>query len=161
MSETVAPREWARRWILSARITYRGRGNKRAVVDLPPLSPLGENVADVLHSVYGGIYNAPCRWEKVEWHNPRYIRVPVYGGLYSFDNNRLTTLLFRCHDLALRVEIVGANRRYLALVFHPRKHRSELSPAESRIGVWAYRHPTLEEAVTEYRKHYPAPDVDR
>lgn len=151
MSEQT-PKEYAVEWVNSARITYKGRGKNRKRVELPPISPLGENVAYLLHRVYGGIYNAHFSHERVAWHSPHYIRVCVYGYMSSFDSDRLTRLLFYCHDLCIRLEISGANQRYIALGFSPRKRAEELPP---NAWITACGHPTLEEAVAKHRERNP------
>lgn len=107
-------------------------------------SPLGATVADLLGVVYGGIYNAPINHRKVAWTDPEWIEVAAYGSLDTYDGNRLTKLVLLAHALCVRVEVNPCNMRYLKLCFSPRLRDG---------GTWK-RHPTIDQAVAEFRRYY-------
>lgn len=105
------------------------------------VSELGKVVATILARSLGGIYNI-SGVQKADWTNERFIRIALYGGLSSYDSDRLTRLLVLCHDACIRLEINPCNMRYLELVFHPRS---------AREGRMFDRHPTLESATASIR----------
>lgn len=63
--------------------------------------------------------------------------------LATFDFSGLTYLVFEAHKRAIRVEIRPRSRMNLELTFFKR----------IREGAWHERHPTLDEAIEEYRKY--------
>lgn len=67
-----------------------------------------------------------------------------YTDMATWDHNMLTRAVFLAHDRCYRLEISPAGR-YTRIAIHPRK----------RGGSIMTDHPTLEEAVTMWRKHYP------
>lgn len=107
-------------------------------------SPLGALVADILGVVYGGIYNAPINHRKVAWADPLWIEVAAYGSLDTYDGNRLTKLVFLAHALCVRVEVNPCNMKHLKICFSPREREG---------GTWK-RHPTIDQAVAEFRRFY-------
>lgn len=111
------------------------------------LSPIGAKVANLIDDLYG-IHNMPSRHQrnKTDWSHDHYIRFSVDQNLATFDGNLLTRLVFLCHDYALRLEIDGACKGYVTLMFHERRHGP---------GRFFERHPTLEQAVKEHRKDSP------
>ena len=110
------------------------------------LSPLGAQVADLLGDLFVGLYHLDGA-EKVDWANEHHIEVRVtYKDWATFDSNLLTKLVFLAHDRCLRASISPRSAQALTLLFHQRQREG---------GVWD-RHPTLEGAVAEYRKWYPA-----
>ena len=115
-----------------------------------PLSTLGEDVARLLHDFTGGIYHIQRAASKVDWKNPLYIEINLYGGMATFDSASLTRLVFLAHDYAIRIEINGARNGILKLLFHRR----------DRDGDLYHRHPTLEDAVKQWRVWYPGDDND-
>lgn len=108
------------------------------------MSHFGEQVADLLGNMFLGIYHLNySSLSKVEWDNPNHIEVNVYGGMGTYDDDKLTRLVLLAHDMCVRVEI-QPNMKYLKLVFHPRQRDGGIS-----IG-----HPTLEKHIAGLRKHY-------
>jgi hypothetical protein len=89
--------------------------------------------------------------EDVDWSNERWIEIRLGRRLSTFDSNNLTRLLFLCHDYAIRAEINPSSYRYVKILFTARSHDAE--------GI-STRHPTLEEAVSQWRKYSPAPQKD-
>jgi hypothetical protein len=107
-------------------------------------SPLGGDVADLLEDLVGlhHLKGAP----QIDWAHPLCVEVPWHGALSSFDDARLSTLLFLAHDRCLRVEVQPRSYRRFVLLFHRR----------ARAGDPHQRHPTLEEAVAAHRRYFPA-----
>lgn len=111
-------------------------------------------MADLLDDLYAGIYHINrTSLGKVDWANEHHIRVVV--GLHdmnSYDSNHLTRLVFLAHDFALRVELDAAGFGYLGLFFTQRSHTGK---------SFFDRHPTLEQAVADFRKgHQPKAPLD-
>lgn len=109
------------------------------------ISPLGEQVADLLGDLFVGLYHLDGAG-KVDWANALYIEVRVsHKDWATFDSNLLTKLVFLAHDRCLRASINPRSPQALTLLFHQRQREG---------GVWE-RHPTLEQAVADHRKWYP------
>lgn len=108
------------------------------------MSDLGKNVADLLGELFLGIYHQDRQALKVDWTNPSYIEIVIYGEMSTFDYDHLTRLVFLAHDYAIRVEIQAAAPRYLRLIFSQR----------TREGDIYRRHPTIEDALTSWRKNH-------
>lgn len=111
------------------------------------LTEFQAKVMDICGMVFGGIYNAPIRWETVEWR---------YGsgglslktgdhGFATFDFSKLTSLVFLCHEARIRCEIEASANRYFRLSFWQRQP----------TGAMHDRHPNLEEAVNSFRAYLP------
>lgn len=95
---------------------------------------------NILGIVGGGIYNAPIAWDSVEWAS-NYLSVPWRNGLSTFDFDRLTWLIFLCHEARIRCQISPLNFRHLEI------HLSE----RSAQGSISQRHPSLDEALATFR----------
>lgn len=110
------------------------------------LSDLGLRVERILAFVYDGIYHIAreARHQRVEWDNEWRIEVVVhqgtFGGLSTYDMDRLTRLLLVAHEERVRVTIEAAAPRYLRLVFHPRKESGRLYE----------RHPSMSDVISKY-----------
>lgn len=74
-------------------------------------------------------------------------RVVVSGDLATFDQDHLTRLVFAAHDRCARVSVEQAGPRALAICVWPRK----------REGRTPERHPTLEQAVADWRAGHEVP----
>jgi hypothetical protein len=73
----------------------------------------------------------------------RGIKVSLQASkLSTFDFNELTRLVFLAHDRCIRVELCGSSPGRIGLALHKRHHRDG--------GVYQ-RHPTLRQAVAEFR----------
>ena len=105
------------------------------------MSPLGENVANLLGEWAFGIYHLEDMLHKVDWSNDRWIEINYYGELATFDFDRLTALVFMAHWYCIRVSVRPCNFRYLKILFHRR----------TRDGAYSQRHPTLDEAVNDFK----------
>jgi hypothetical protein len=78
----------------------------------------------------------------------RGIRVTAYAsGFSTFDFDRLTALVFAAHDACIRVELAQSAPAKVAFYLHKR---------HAREGAMHLRHPTIETALTEWRKRNPA-----
>ena len=111
------------------------------------LSPLGENVANLLGDLFGGIYHIDHRaLSRVDWANDHHIILILgWQGLSTYDMNELTRLVFLCHDYMLRCSISGTGPKYIEMMFHQRQREGDLYQ----------RHPTIEQALEDYRKSHP------
>ncbi len=87
------------------------------------MSPLGEEVADLLDTLYGGIYHlAGPGLGRVDWTNPNWIEYMLVdhrsANLHTYDFDDLTWLVLLSHDRCLRVELRPGNFRCVKLMFH-------------------------------------------
>ena len=114
------------------------------------MSQLGQDVADLLGELYCGIYHLDLKQLfKVDWTNKYYIEISIgWKPFATVDYDELTRLVFLAHHRAIRVELSAATHKYIHLIFHQRK----------RIGDYAHRHPTLDEAVDDFKKHVSLPE---
>lgn len=128
----------AAQWIESRRSTWKGTTR---IPPARPISDLGATVADLLAHVFHGIHNAPINHEKPEWWDRQYIEATVYGPMSTYDDDKLTRLVLRCHDLAVRCEIRGCGPGYLRLGFSQRVREGDICRA----------HPTMEQSIERLR----------
>lgn len=112
-----------------------------------PLTDFNRRAIGLLCSAYGmGPWNIPVNWDRMKWGNDRHTPfvVNAYGrGFASWDSSYLTRLVIGAHDEMIRVEISPRSFRYLAIDMWPRR---------AREGSMFERHPTIEEAVKQYRR---------
>lgn len=115
------------------------------------LSPLGENVANLLGDVFCGIYHLDTKQlGKTKWGDNHSITVRLhYQSLSTFDDEYLTRLVVFAHDRMLRVSIGAVAPKLLELMFHQRHTRTG--------GVWE-RMPTMEQHLAAHRLYYRAVD---
>lgn len=109
------------------------------------LTPFQRRVADIVGIISSNAYNAPVKWEKVEWEYGRGVMVPYERTLATFDLQNLTTLVFLCHDARIRLEIGPHGTRGLKLAFWQREPN----------GSFSRRHPDLGEAYADHREWLP------
>lgn len=111
------------------------------------LTPFQARVMDIVGMVGGGIYNAPIAWDSVDWQFGSGIALIWHqgNGFSTFDFNRLTLLVFLCHEARIRCEIEVAAPRMFRLMFWQRK----------ATGGMSERHPNLDEAVQAFREYLP------
>ena len=112
-------------------------------------SVLGERVARLLDRWLYGLHHMDDP-SAVDWSDDYVILVKLKAKtLATFDFDELTRLVFLAHDHCLRVQVSGLRGPVggIQLMFHGRQ----------REGRMAQRHPTLPEAVHEYRQHNPLP----
>ena len=108
------------------------------------ISPLGEQVAELVGHLFKGIYHIDSEAMRANWENPHHVKLSVSNELASFDANHLTELVLLAHDACLRVSVRPHGPRNLLLLFHQRQ----------RTGGFSERCPTLEEHVALLRGHY-------
>lgn len=117
-----------------------------------PMSDLGVQAANLLGDLYAGIYHLSRKsLTKVEWNNPTWVQIIIYGDLSTFDFDTLTRLVVLAHDRCIRVEISGVGPGYIKIGFSPRAGRD--GPVHSR-------HPTIEDAVASIRASYAPRQID-
>lgn len=111
------------------------------------MSPLGEEVADLLGDVFLGIYHLDIgQLSKTNWDNDTWIDFALgWHQLSTFDGNELTRLVILCHDRMIRCSIGAKNFHHIGLMFHKRKGRE---------GSINERHPTIEDAIKQIRGYY-------
>lgn len=114
-------------------------------------SDVGVKVATLLEQ-WGGLHHFDeTLFKKTDWTNLRFIELKLNatmstGQLSTFDFDALTRLVFLAHDHCIRVQLSPCNGSHFKLMFHPRK---------TREGSMSERHPTLEQAVADWRESYP------
>ncbi len=99
---------------------------------------LKEKVEAVLDEVYNGLHHLP---NKLKDHG-HYFELNHYGDLATFDFSQLTILVLAAHKYCVRVSVKSSGRGLVKLLFHDRK----------REGSMSQRHPTIEDAIEQYRK---------
>lgn len=118
----------------------------------PSISPLGVAVADLLYDFHHGLHHAdPKQLAKIDWGHDHHILYLYYGGLATFDSDRLTLLVMLAFDYRLRLELDAKAHGYIEMMFHLRPSRTG--------GMWE-RLPTLEDHITLLRKYHPAPVLE-
>jgi hypothetical protein len=107
------------------------------------MSPLGKNVADLLGELFQGIYPLDHKaLSRVDWSNNNFIELSLgWHSMATTDFDELTRLVFLAHHMAIRVSIEASTHKYLKFIFHQRNRNGGLSA----------RHPTLDEAVAQFR----------
>lgn len=108
----------------------------------PVLSDFHKLAVTVIRRGMGtGIYNVQANWEKAEFKS-HYMRVTIRCHAWStFDFSELTRLVIAAHDACLRLQIEPVSRNYMAVFLSPRE----------REGGMSQRHPTIEQAVEDFR----------
>ena len=119
-----------------------------AGIDPQTVSDLGAQVAAVISALVVGLHH----WDtnalrRVDWSNKHHVELITDLPLATWDGDALTRLVFLAHDATLRLAIQPASPQYIRLLFHPRK----------REGSLFERHPTIEDALAQWRTRHPAP----
>ena len=101
----------------------------------------------ILDNLYCGLHHIQkSSIKKVHtWNKSHYFAIVIKtDGKYStYDNDYLTKLVFSAHDHAVRIEInPRSSWGYMEIMFHGKK----------REGKKWERHPTIEQALDEWRK---------
>lgn len=79
--------------------------------------------------------------------------INISRDLATFDFDDLTRLVFLAHDRCVRVSVSGdSGPRMIRICIWQRNTRSP-------DGAFYDRHPTIEQALEIWRKHYPASEV--
>lgn len=106
------------------------------------ISDFGCKLANMLDQWQRGIYHIgkEVRHKRVNWKSDRYIELVLHGTFSTFDDDRLTRLVFLAHNYRIRVEVSAAAKAYMKFQFSPRKES----------GYLYERHPGLLEAVQDW-----------
>lgn len=105
------------------------------------LNDFQRRAVTILGIALGGIYNAPVNWERSIWSERHLIVQLSHRTLATWDFMELTLLVFLAHEARVRVSISAVARNYLDVSFHERQAEGGMSQ----------RHPSLEEAVADFR----------
>lgn len=91
-----------------------------------------------------GVYNLPVNFKNVDWRYGNGVSFTLYSanGLATYDFDNLTRLVIGAHDECIRVEIEPRTFRHLRINMWPRK---------GRTGAMFERHPTIEDAIAQFR----------
>ena len=90
-----------------------------------------------------GVYNLPINWKRVDWQYGRGVSFTIRAsGWATYDFNQLTRLVIAAHDECIRVEINPHTFRHLKINMWPRAGRD---------GRMYERHPTIEDAISDFR----------
>lgn len=145
---------WVQRNIDAARQHKPTAAQRRAAVESKgyfgapkELNAFHRCAFDILGIVGGGIYNAPISWDAIHW-GPRQLIVPwrfnnVFG---TFDFSGLTVFVFLCHEARIRGYLESGAPGGLKIWLSERSHE----------GGVTQRHPSLDEALADFRKWFPA-----
>ena len=92
-----------------------------------------------------GAYDLRC-WKKAEWnYGAAGVRFVLYTPrLATIDHDGLTMLVIGAHEQMIRVQISPVSFNYIAICMWQRKREGSIST----------RHPTIEQAVVDYRKMF-------
>lgn len=119
------------------------------------MSPFGESVADLLDTLFAGIYHiAGPALKKVNWSHDDYVQMMLVdhasSSMSTFDFDRLTWLVLLSHDRCIRVSVDPGTFRQLKLLFHPReRHEQGMSFSKAM--------PTMEDHIAKLRSRVNAP----
>lgn len=129
---------------------YQGANWVQATLKPKEMSELGRRVADLLGDLFQGIYHLDNKnLKKVDWGNDHHIEFALgWRSLATYDDSYLTLLVLLAHQRAIRVQISAQSYHYLSLIFHQRESGMQHE--------WHKRHPTIEEAIANFNKHFPA-----
>lgn len=112
----------------------------------PVLSDFHHRCCAILSRAFRtGVYNLQIKWEKGEYCSGSYpfmvVMVNVGRGLATWDFDHLTRLVIAAHDECVRIDLDPRGPGYMRILMHPRQ----------REGAMATRHPTIEQAIENYR----------
>lgn len=78
---------------------------------------------DFRKMVVGGVYNAPVKFDRVDWANQSFIVLNWRGDLCNWDSPALTALWGWCAELMVRVSVGPSSPWHIKLMFHQRSSR--------------------------------------
>ncbi len=107
--------------------------------ETPATAPIGtpeQRMEAVLERAFHGLHHVQQLKKQ-----PRFWECVANGGLATFDFNTLTLLVLAAHEHCVRVELSGKGRDIL-IRLHPRTGTNGRMPE---------RHPSIEEALSQYR----------
>lgn len=103
-----------------------------------------EEAEDFFGTLYRGRHHIPGNGVKPEG-NWAWV-VNHYIGLSTYDYDELTRLVFLAHDRCVRAEVLFSG---------PRMVKIRISKRSGRTGNFAERHPTIEQALADWRTRNP------
>ena len=101
-----------------------------------------ERALNVLAYAFDGLHHAG-KWKVHHESNPKFVFIETnkYGALSTFDFNVLTRLVFAAHHWCVRAEVGPSGPGMVKIRLHPRSNRD---------GTFCERHPSLDEAVSNF-----------
>lgn len=129
----------------TARDVRKAAENKGWLAAPDELNAFQRRAFDILGVVGNGIYNAPISWETVYW-SPRSVAVSWRHSLATWDFANLTRLVFLCHEARIRADLSPKGFQHVEIMLSERSHE----------GAMTWRHPDLNEAVSDFRGYFPA-----
>lgn len=75
-----------------------------------------------------------------------------YGELSTFDHDILTRLVISAHDNCVRLTIANSGPRMVKIILFERY---------SRAGNFSERHPTIAQAVLNFRVNHPESEIEQ
>lgn len=146
MAASNTPGEWVQNSLDAHHRRMARRKRNPVTSPAPTLSAFHHRVMRMLaRGLRCGIYDVNCAWERQDWRDPESVRLVVYAGngLATFDFDSLTRFVIMAHDECIRFGVEPVSFRYFRLTFFNRGGRE---------GPMYSRHPTLEQAIEDFRK---------
>jgi hypothetical protein len=107
------------------------------------LTEFNRRCIGILAKSFGtGVYNLPINWNKAEFRSNYCLFVLRCHGISTFDFSQMSNLVFAAHDECVRICVSPKTFRHLEIMMSKRQPTGDFNS----------RHPTLEEAITEFRK---------
>ena len=107
------------------------------------LTPFQRGAVELIcEAMQRGPYDFASTFRLAKWDYGLGVSFVIFGGLATFDSNGLTRLVIGAHDRCYRVDIEGCG---------PKRMRVSIWPREGREGAMHKRHPTMEQAIAQYR----------
>ena len=106
------------------------------------LEPFEVRAERLLNRVFRGLHHCP-KIKKQGGDFPWW-EINPYGDLATYDLDTLTRLVIAAHDECVRAEISSSGPRRVRVLLHPRYGRE---------GDFSKRHPTIEQAILNYRNY--------
>ena len=100
----------------------------------------------IIRGLRCGPWNVPTNWDRMKRGGGGWPMLGVNirtGGFATWDFDQLTRLVIGAHDECIRLQIAPSGPGMLSVMMWPR---------EDREGNMSKRHPTIEQAITDYRK---------
>jgi hypothetical protein len=113
------------------------------------MSEFGIEVADLLDSLFAGIYHLESKaLKRVDWTSKHYVELamPYPRDVATYDFDLMTALVVASHDRCIRISISPHTFHSLKLFFSPRQRD------DSRVLDVSRRMPSLEVHTAEIRK---------
>jgi len=133
---------------LQQQLDFMKKQQPKTYKDAPEkLNEFQRKVFNIIGIAGGGLYNSPISFNTIKWNygiGGNGISMSWINDMATFDSDKLTLLVFLCHEARIRCQIDATGPKRIQLSFFQRK-------AEGRGSV---RHPNLDEAVKEFREWF-------